>query len=291
MQLGDISLYQNMALQFTHVVERICTPGWRIPESKYMQHNLILAYDGEAVIGCNGKEYNVSRGNLIYFKPGDNRWGYIRSENPMKCYAIDFHFTCPVFEDDGWQMKDVILPFNTLERIDDAYLMARLSDLFSEFIRTWITRKFKTGFRCRAIFLELVSLLLQWKNGSPINYDKIRKAEKLIGYMAEHYNRRVTLKELCDVLQTGPSYIESLFKEVTGRTPIEYLLDIRMNKAKALLQDGCTVSEASRLVGFNDIYYFSKSFKKLEGINPSEYRKVNFPLPKKQGNDDDRKFD
>ncbi|WP_421757430.1 helix-turn-helix transcriptional regulator [Clostridium beijerinckii] len=62
---------------------------------------------------------------------------------------------------------------------------------------------------------------------------------------------------------------------MTGKSPISYLIDIRIRKSKDLLKDGHTVSDVSYLVGFNDIFYFSKCFKKYVGVSPSQYKSIN----------------
>jgi len=117
--------------------------------------------------------------------------------------------------------------------------------------------------------MEILSLLLMWKSGGSINYDKIRKVEKVIGFMSENYSKPLKLEELCETVQVSPSYLISIFREVAGKPPISYLIDIRLNKARELLKDGYTVTETAQKVGFSDVFYFSKCFKKKEGISPS----------------------
>jgi len=51
---------------------------------------MILIYDGEALFGCNGKEYKAGKGNIVYFKSGDLRWGVTYPKNLMKCFAVNF---------------------------------------------------------------------------------------------------------------------------------------------------------------------------------------------------------
>ncbi|HBM81303.1 MAG TPA: AraC family transcriptional regulator, partial [Clostridiaceae bacterium] len=72
----------------------------------------------------------------------------------------------------------------------------------------------------------------------------------------------------------SPSYLGSMFKNITGKSVISYLIDIRINKSKQFLRDGLSVSEASQKVGFHDIFYFSRIFKKRQGITPSEFTKA-----------------
>ena len=71
----------------------------------------------------------------------------------------------------------------------------------------------------------------------------------------------------------SPSYFRALFKEANGLSPLQYQNQIKINRAKELLLSGeYNVTETAESLGFNNIYYFSRLFKKLTGIPPSEYR-------------------
>lgn len=258
---------------FSHIVDRICTPGWRIPKETYQKHNLILIYGGEAVFSCNGRQFRGTRGDLVYFKPGDLRWAGTVPDKPMQCFAVDFIFTCLELNDGRFESADCVLPFGEIEKISDNYLLLRLLDLFGELARIWISRGENSIIRCRSVFMEIMSLLTAWKSGSGMNYDKLRKVEKLINYMAGNYSKQISLIELSNLCQVSPSYIGAVFREVTGKTPIGYLIEIRMSKAKELIRDGYQIAEVAQKVGFNDIFYFSKCFKKLEGVPPSCYKR------------------
>lgn len=273
MEAPELNVLHNLFPHFTHVVERICTPSWQIKQGRCDDYNLILIYDGEALFHCNGQEFRGVRGNLIYYRAGDYRFAHTFPENLMKCFAVDFRFTCPVFKDGVWVNLQADLPFQTVEKIEDPYLLNRLLDLFGFFVRQWMAGTQSQRLRCRATFSEIIHLLITWKKGVDINFDKIKKVERVIGYMTEHYVQRLTLKDLGEVIQVSASYLGAIFKEVTGVSPIDYLISIRMNKAKDLIKDGYSIAEAAQNTGFNDIYYFSKYFKKAEGIPPSQYRK------------------
>lgn len=274
MGFQDDRLLDNMMPHFNHVVERICTPHWEIKREIYKYHNFILIYDGEAVFGCNGKEYRGTSGDLIYFKPGDVRWAYTFPDNLMKCFAIDFVYSCPILQDAQWQLVNIPLPFRTHQNIHDRYLHSRLLGLFSDCTKAWLSGTPNKIIRCRASFMEIISLLLMWKKGDGIHYDKIRKVETVIHYMAEYYPEPIHLEQLADILQISSSYLGSIFKEVTGKSPIDYLINIRINKAKELLRDGYMVTETAQKVGFGDVFYFSKCFKKQVGMSPTDYKKL-----------------
>jgi len=263
----------NMFPQFTHIVERVCTPSWQIEQEICRTYNLILIYDGEADFFCNQQSYRGKKGDLICFKPGETRSAHTFEDNLMRCYAVDFLYTCPVWEQQGWQLCHFELPFGLHQKIGDRYLFTRLLDLFSGLTGEWLSGKQNRAGRCRATFMEIINLLLLQQGRGELHYDRIRKVEQVVCYMAEHYQEALTLNDLSRVVRISPSYLGSIFKETTGKAPIEYLITIRIQKAKELIDEGCSMTETADRVGFHDLFYFSKSFKKNEGMPPSEYRR------------------
>ncbi len=83
----------------------------------------------------------------------------------------------------------------------------------------------------------------------------------------------LTLDQVASTVNLSPNYFSSLFNQETGMTFIEYLTDIRMEKAKDYLRcSGKKITEIGSLVGYLDSHYFSYIFKKTQNCTPSEYR-------------------
>jgi two-component system response regulator YesN len=83
----------------------------------------------------------------------------------------------------------------------------------------------------------------------------------------------LTLDQVASAVNLSPNYFSSLFNQETGMTFIEYLTEIRMEKAKDYLRcSGRKISEIGFLVGYLDSHYFSYIFKKTQNCTPSEYR-------------------
>jgi hypothetical protein len=96
MNLFGTDHFENIFAQITYVANRKCTSNWKFTGSPiYDKHNIILVYEGEATLTCNNNEFKVSKGSLIYYRPGDHRNGYTFQNNLMKCYTIDFLYTLP----------------------------------------------------------------------------------------------------------------------------------------------------------------------------------------------------
>ncbi|MDP4088583.1 MAG: AraC family transcriptional regulator [Bacillota bacterium] len=253
-----------------YVVDRKANLSWKLDDTLGF-YNIMLLYDGKAEFTCNDTTIQASGGDLIFHKPGDRRKAQTFAESPMKSFAVDFLYTCPVYEDGQWKLVNSELPFSHIQNIDDKYLFSRLVNLFSQLNRSFLSTKDVGRVNERLIFCEILALLFKFKEGNEYNYSNSKKVDKVINYMTENYAENITLQQLAEEFQISPSYLGNIFKKVTGKSTIEYLINIRINKAKSLLKDEFTVSETSKLVGFNDIFYFSKAFKKHEGMSPSQY--------------------
>lgn len=97
--------------------------------------------------------------------------------------------------------------------------------------------------------------------------------ESGIRYLHDHYDRNLSLEEICTELAVSKNYFSYLFKRETGRNLWAYLTDIRLNKSKELLRTTDYKSyEIAYMVGYDNPSYFSKLFKKSTGQTPNEYR-------------------
>lgn len=264
----------NIFPHFTHIVERIATPSWQIKEEAARMYNLILIYDGQAEFFCSGHTYRGAKGDLIFYRPGELRRAHTFPDQLLKCFAVDFLYTYPVWLDGEWRLHRAELPFATIQRIQDAFLFSRLLDLFRELTKAWLGGTRQRIGRCRAVFGEIMELLLLERGREGFDYAKIRRVERVIQYLTEHYAGPVTLEKLSRAARISPSYLGSIFREITGKTPMEYLTAIRINKAQELMRDGYTVTETALQVGFHDVFYFSKCFKKNTGVAPSQFPKL-----------------
>ncbi|MDF2988324.1 MAG: response regulator containing CheY-like receiver domain and AraC-type DNA-binding domain [Eubacterium sp.] len=96
---------------------------------------------------------------------------------------------------------------------------------------------------------------------------------KAIDYIQEHYSEPVTLNEVAENIYVSTFYISRMFKKELGKSFVDYLNDVRIEKAKELLKDvKYKTYEVAEIVGISDPHYFSKLFKKYSGMTPSDYR-------------------
>ena len=92
-------------------------------------------------------------------------------------------------------------------------------------------------------------------------------------YIRNNYSKALNLDEVSYFVNISPYYFSKIFKEGTGENFIEYLTNIRMEKAKELLNStDYSMKEICAMVGYSDPNYFSRSFKKNVGVTPTEYK-------------------
>lgn len=96
---------------------------------------------------------------------------------------------------------------------------------------------------------------------------------RLQKYVEKHYMDKLTLSTISKEIHANGSYLSRLYKEKTGHTLFDVINQKKLEKAKEYLSEGKRVSEVAVLVGFEDVSYFSRVFKKYEGCSPREYEK------------------
>jgi two-component system, response regulator YesN len=100
----------------------------------------------------------------------------------------------------------------------------------------------------------------------------IKEAQK---YINEHYSSNVNLEEVSAVIGFNATYFSTLFKKETGMNFLEYVTIVRIKAAKQMLSDSKrSILDISHEVGYNDFKHFTKQFKKVTSLTPSEYRKL-----------------
>jgi two-component system response regulator YesN len=99
----------------------------------------------------------------------------------------------------------------------------------------------------------------------------IRRASE---YMGNNYMKNITLTKMAEMSNISPSYFRYLLKQYTGLSFVNYLNQIRIDKAKQLLlESDIKIYEVSEMVGFASLSYFNRTFKGISGKTPNEYRK------------------
>lgn len=120
--------------------------------------------------------------------------------------------------------------------------------------------------------VSINDLTLGEDKDQPVKIKMISK--KILQYIEEHYHEDISLQELADYLNYSEAYFSTVFKQCFDENFTIFLSRYRVEKAKVMLEDiTINVKEISEQVGYNDSNYFTKVFKRITGVTPSEYRR------------------
>lgn len=161
----------------------------------------------------------------------------------------------PVFHPDS------LTSFTTI--LTDLYSLASSSDYIRDM-------------RINKSLSALLTLLMEqsWHPESKMVSRKRLELVEIKNYLDEHYTEKIVLDDLTERYYINKYYLTKIFKETYGSTINGYIIAKRITRAKQLLRfTDMTVDEIGNAVGMGDANYFSRTFRKVEGISPREYRK------------------
>ena len=255
-------------------------------EQNYHCHDfieIVIILKGKGHFIINDEKVLVSEGNVLILNPGT----YHRSipDSPhtlMECYLaftdVDFVNAPPNF-----------FPFfhgqKMLGKLPER-VKKEIFQLCCSIDRESQSRNPGRYFMLKAYLIQVICLLLRFDRQEEIadqhclagyefkSPNKKYVVQQIMKYMENHYKEKISLDQIAENMYLSPFYISKLFKSETGDTPINYLINLRMEKAKELLDQNSTLSiqEAAAAVGYEDAYHFSKLFKKYYGLSPLYYK-------------------
>jgi AraC-like DNA-binding protein len=132
----------------------------------------------------------------------------------------------------------------------------------------------------RANIYLMMTELLRYYCGSKDELDRmiyhnVMRLRPVVEYIAEHYNEKLTIEKLSDIITVSPDYFTKIFKESMGKTPIDYINTVRINRAMRYLSDTeMSMLEIADEIGFCNPNYFHKIFKQYMNSSPLAYRKA-----------------
>ncbi len=250
----------------------------------YHSHDhLEIAYvmAGRGKYNINNEIYDVEEGDLLILNPGVMHESLSGEQGEEATTEFFVGFS-------DIQLPDY--PPNFLPIPDGGHIMHTTGEFRQKVMRICANMEeenliCKEGryFMLKSYLMQLILLVIREQSenisttGSYAFKSVNRKyvVERMVAYFEEHYSEKISLDQIAENMYLSPFYISKIFKSETGDTPIHYLINIRMEKAKKLLEDKkeSSIQEIAAMVGYDDAYHFSKLFKKRYGIAPSQIRK------------------
>ena len=142
---------------------------------------------------------------------------------------------------------------------------------FLEAVRIWQSRTETAPFRCDAILCGIFADLIAEREKRYLDSTHYSKIAPAVDYLRAHFTEQVTVSELTALCGISEPYLRQLFQHYIGDSPIGWLVSMRLEYARELLETGhVTVEEAAEASGFHHAGYFSRAYKKRFHISPGK---------------------
>ncbi|MFF2483786.1 ABC transporter substrate-binding protein [Paenibacillus sp. NPDC058071] len=149
----------------------------------------------------------------------------------------------------------------------------QLRPLVEQMYRTWTAGKELEKLQAIGLFYRFVSEQFRQQHIAEQEYKKPDLAEEIAAYIDSHYDRAISMDTIAAMFHFSTHYLARVFRHKYGHSPLTFLVQVRMNRAKDLLAYTRTpILDIAEQVGYSDLYYFNKQFKKHLGITPVQYR-------------------
>jgi len=213
-------------------------------------------------------DFTVGAGNIVLYRPYEAQ-KYIYSGKDMpEIYWV--HFT-------GRDIDAMLESYGIGADMRTVYIGAssQYVNLFNRIISELQSKSPFFGDECVLLFKHLLIMMMR-NTGNPAKKSAYNnEITNAINYFHENYGSPVCIDEYIERLGIGRNIFFAKFKNVTGHTPLQYLLEIRISTAKTLLESTeYPIGDISRIVGYDNPLYFSRLFRNHTGLSPMQYKRM-----------------
>lgn len=268
-----------------YVSIKIQKTDYYIEPHKHNFIEIIFVKSGKGIHCINGVDYSICRGSLLI--ANNESIHSIRPDGFMEYYNI---FVKPEFFYNEFYDKSNLLDtvfitifeeFKINESVDRSFAEFQSDEI--EILETNITLMYKEYLEKKPgyekiteslLYIILTYVMRKMMIPAEKEADKTQMLTDILSYIDKNYNQKITAKELAEKCFYNPSYFSRIFKEVTGKTMVEYIQDLRIKNACVLLEcSSKTIDEISVDVGYTNPTRFYEIFKKTMGTTPHSYRR------------------
>ena len=251
-------------------------PKYEMAHHWHSEFEIIRIISGKLNVRLSRREFVATAGDIIF----------VNSETVHGAFPDKCIYECIVFSHELLNVNDKMcgeLITNLTEKVilvndhfknTDGDIVRAIDNLFE--VMNSNASYFETLGALYTVFGVIIRDKLYKSSSGFAKEDTVRnsKLKKVLTYMRKNYKSQLTLEEIADIAGMSPKYFCYFFKEMTQKTPINYLNAYRIEcAARKLLTTDSSVTDIAYNCGFNDLSYFIKTFKAVKGITPNGLRK------------------
>lgn len=225
---------------------------------------LIYIISGKMQLSSGNTKAEAFDGDVVIFPP-KKEYGHIHPENEKLNY-LWVHFTGSDVEKILKEYKIGIFP-QVNKTTEKNHIQTRFQRLFDCFL-------INDELREKDLTASLDKLLIEIARAIRDRDVPRKSLSKALRYINDYYNTAIKIPDLAKMENMSMTGFNLSFKEKMGASPTKYIINLRMNTARELLEDSdLPIKQISVMCGYPDYHFFAKVFKENVGISPKNYRK------------------
>ena len=243
---------------------------------------IVYVEEGAVRVRCGRDSIEAGPGDLVFINSNElHDYTILSSPLVLLCNTISLSLLQGKFlssyDSKYLQNEENRTNYSNLIKGDDR-IKRKFLDMWDEYNRKEIGYEYSIKSNLYAILTELIR---NYTTETISNKEYLLKKRslhninKVIKYIDEHYHERLYLEELANLLNINKFYFCRFFKEIMGSTPMDYINTYRVHKAVNLInnRDDMTISEIASAVGYSDSNYFTRVFKSVTQMSPTQCRR------------------
>lgn len=236
----------------------------------------------EGSMWINDKLYQIRSGDIVIRRPGDTTQAFM----PFDCYGIFFDLT-------GSNLKIYDNYFAEQQTFQDYYVNPlinalptvfhpsdgnKYNSIFDKIQKEFIHREDGSELLIKSLILQLLYFIYNDIKNPLNSQDEIplqhyNTVKTVIEHINQNLSSQMCLSDLAGLAGFSPNHFQRVFSKVIGISPKEYIIKLRIKKAKEMLtMTSLTITDIAFKCGFENIPYFSFIFSKSVGVSPRSYR-------------------
>lgn len=267
---------ENYPVEFYHIDRP--HPKYEMAYHWHSELELIRIISGKLFVSLDNKEYEASAGDVIFVN-SETVHGAVPEDCVYECIVFNAQYLSATNPEIKSFMDDLMSHsayVSELHRKTDG--IQETAERLFDAVRD---EKSASAFFVTGLFYELFGIIYRDKLYSRSiqinsfhNEKNVVTLKKALAFIRKSYDSQITLEEIAAEVGFSPKYLCAFFKEMTGKTPFEYLNLYRVERAaRKLMNSDAPVTQVAYSCGFNDLSYFIRLFKKIKGVTPKNFRK------------------
>ncbi len=256
------------------------------PEERHDFWEMVCAVNGKVCVTADGKEFQLNDGDIYFHKPNEVHSLAVKESAKTGVFVLSFECLSEAmgfFKErkvslNKRQMKIILDIIETAKKTYDITFYNLDTDIMNLLPQPTLGGEQLIQNNVETLLIDVMRSMTETEGGNDVFLQETeinnKIAEEVIKFLKNNIEAKLCIEDIAKAINYSKAYLFRQFKLSIGKSIMEYYLELKIKKAKEFLKNGSlSVKEIAEKLCFDTPNYFTKSFKKVVGLTPTEYKK------------------